>query len=638
MKRVKSFIDIYFENRNTIIQTRRGEISLTENILLGIRDSKTHIGRLELIMGWLSNRNKKYRYDPIGRNSSFWLNIFDYRMYRDTVRRTSRKVLIGCKKLINEGGNIDNKINTETELGVRLSQSLKVASISPIRHRYNRQRFRSSDKDYLSFVHQQDKKCVEKEIYFMKSVRGSWATNRHDLSGYGTEQKTMIGDAHDYLNVIKGSLKKKIVPQIHYIPVSSDLACEGVNPYADSGFITSLICGKDKRTAFHTAVKDSRRLFMGLLRRQLYDTSIWKIGGRDRIVKGFSDDQTLLRSRAVLSPEMCVSQIAQLFGRKITKGYQYIQKFFDYDNQLGSNLLHGRYFRHVEKFKQSNYIISCDWSKYDQFITETEIVVAFGEIRSYFPVSKLIDRLFVFIISGFIHTHILGDGGIVYRKHRGNPTGHPFTSIINTLVNEYRWKYFTALTGIEFSQKAFYGDDGQLGCNDNRILNYDIEGFFMEHFGAKITVGTISNFNGRRAVEDTPDFLKTYSHFGMPSRTNENLEELICIERKAVSKTHGQKINRLYGLLFSSCFKHEHIRRLEVYHDYLVEQWKEKCGRGLKLNTFTKIFHQKLAQAQIMFFLDQNKLFFRPETTEMLWLPGRHVLERSRYMYWKFEE
>jgi hypothetical protein len=638
LKRVKSFIDIYFHNRKRIIQTTRSEISLTKGILLGIRDSKTHIGRLELIMGWLSNRNKRYRYDPVGHDSRFWLNIFDYKMYRDTIEGTSRKVLIACKDLINKSRNIDSTINTEKELGVGLSQSLEVASVSPIRHRYNRQRFRSADKDYLCFVHHKDRKTVEKEIYFMKSVRGSWATNRHDLSGYGIEQKTKIGDAQEYFNIIKSSLKKKVVPQIHYIPVSSDLLQEGVNPYADSGFITSLICGKDKRTAFHTAVKDSRRLFMALLNRQIYDTSIWKIGGRDRVVKGFKDDGAPLRSRAVLSPEMCVSQIAQLFGRKITKGYQYIQRFFEYDNQLGADLLHGRYFKHVEKFKQSKYIISCDWSKYDQFITETEIVVAFGEIRSYFPVSEFLDRLFIFIISGFIHTHILGDGGIIYRKHRGNPTGHPFTSIINTLVNEYRWKYFTALTGIEFSQRAFYGDDGQLGCNDNRILSYDIEGFFMEHFGAKITVGAINNFNDRRSVENTPDFLKTYSYFGMPSRTNENLEELISIERKAVSKTYGQKINRLYGLLFSSCFKHEHIRRLEVYHDYLVEQWKERRGQGLKLNTFTEIFHRKLTQAQIMFFLDQDKLFLGSETTETLWLPGSHVLEKSKYMFWKFEE
>jgi hypothetical protein len=633
---MKNFVTLYDKKRNSILLARRKEIQFSKAIQDGIVAGKTHVKRLDVIMGWISKRNKRFRFNPKHWSVEFWLNVFWYRYENFSVKSRAHKVLISGKRLLESLANRDFIASSKWILGIQLTKYLTVSGISPIRHRYNPAHFRAPDNTYLNFAIKKLKQLIPVEKLFSVSVRGSWSTNRIDLEGYGNHTEGVLSSL-DLLGELEGRLSKERVPFINYLPHKNHLLSEAVNPFSDSGFLCSMLAGANKKKAFDLSVKDSMDLFSIVSKRFTVDTSIWKIGGRDRVCEPDSQGNGVLRSRAVLSPEFCVSQIAQLFGRKVTKSYQRIQSQIFYKNQLGSNLLNGRWETFRKHFNGSKYVISCDWSKFDQGINESEIVLAFAEIRSYFPINDAIDKIFLFMISGFIHTHILGDGGIIYRKSKGNPTGHAFTGIVNTIVNRNRWAFFSLKNNIELTSEAYYGDDGQIGCNDDRILDVDIVQFFADNFGAKIKVSEVRKHDELAQVIDTPDFLKVHSFFGLPSRSFISMQELLMFERKSVSKNLLQKWKRVRDLLYVSSLDPSIVGLLKDYCNFIRSEDAGRTCYNELWEAVDKTFHTVNIKADFQWFATGSSVENFSQNSEVGWLPGQQLLARKDYTFWKGE-
>jgi hypothetical protein len=67
------------------------------------------------------------------------------------------------------------------------------------------------------------------------------------------------------------------------------------------------------------------------------------------------------------------------------------------------------------------------------------MVVAFAIIRQCVPLNRAMDNLIYYICSSVIDKFILIDPGLLFKLTKGLPSGHPFTSIINTVCNWVLW-------------------------------------------------------------------------------------------------------------------------------------------------------------------------------------------------------
>lgn len=80
-------------------------------------------------------------------------------------------------------------------------------------------------------------------------------------------------------------------------------------------------------------------------------------------------------------------------------------------------------------------MLELDWDNCDASMIENAIVAAFTILRSCYPVSRKLDKLFLYTLSGFVYKNVAIKQRFIYRITRGVPSGSPFTSLVTTLAN-----------------------------------------------------------------------------------------------------------------------------------------------------------------------------------------------------------
>lgn len=90
-------------------------------------------------------------------------------------------------------------------------------------------------------------------------------------------------------------------------------------------------------------------------------------------------------------------------------------------------------------------INSClDYDTHDSRILEETLVVSMALTRIMFDECSQLDRLFFYILSSMVYKRVvIPDCGMIFELSKGISTGHPFTSIMNTLC-----AYLTLSTSI----------------------------------------------------------------------------------------------------------------------------------------------------------------------------------------------
>jgi hypothetical protein len=93
----------------------------------------------------------------------------------------------------------------------------------------------------------------------------------------------------------------------------------------------------------------------------------------------------------------------------------------------------------IMKLGESDCIltINCnaDFSGHDNEVKEEQVILAFAVLRLCFPKQwKFMDKLFYYCASSMINKNlVLPESNLVYKITKGIATGHPFTSLVNTI-------------------------------------------------------------------------------------------------------------------------------------------------------------------------------------------------------------
>jgi hypothetical protein len=176
----------------------------------------------------------------------------------------------------------------------------------------------------------------------------------------------------------------------------------------------------------------------------MFDTSLYAIGGtsKPQKVDPSNSDPTLVKTRLILMVEDHVNRICGAFLQPLTRlngvlnnGSIMIARSFRGGNyrKLYRNLT-----QHLLRHKNDDrryYNFSSDFSGFDVSVNSLYLKHATAILRTCFPTSVFVDRLFVYLYSSMAYKNVLLPNGYVVRIKGGIATGHPATSWIGSIVS-----------------------------------------------------------------------------------------------------------------------------------------------------------------------------------------------------------
>jgi hypothetical protein len=250
-------------------------------------------------------------------------------------------------------------------------------------------------------------------------------------------------------------------------------------------------------------------------------------------------------------PEMSSSFIGGLIATMWNTAFKMMDKT-NTECFMGQDVTEGGWKRIAKWAIPGQPVLELDWSEFDSALTQNALVASFCLLRTCFPKSRKIDKLFIFVMSGTIHTHIAIRQRFIYRVSSGLPSGSPLTSIIGTIANWVLLNY-TLLTEGLFGIKdesdfglAVAGDDTLIKFNnyeyDESGLQFKIEdnSTISETFKRVVNLEVGSDdfnlcvWDDGGSVEDAeyaPSLLKTTIWNGLPGRRCKDLvRSLSCPE------------------------------------------------------------------------------------------------------------
>jgi hypothetical protein len=177
--------------------------------------------------------------------------------------------------------------------------------------------------------------------------------------------------------------------------------------------------------------------------------------------------------------------------------------------------------------------ISGDFTNFDATIRKVLVLVYLRIVNKWYndgPVNAEIRRLLVEHI--WSSKHILYD--VIYMLSCGNPSGNPFTSIVNSVCLMCILYYiFVEVMGMRETDfmMAVYGDDNLVGLKVPGITVADLAPLILEHFGMVYT----HSLKGRLDVVDT---MSTISYLGRTFRLDNSVVRAPLDERVIIESTY----------------------------------------------------------------------------------------------------
>jgi hypothetical protein len=127
--------------------------------------------------------------------------------------------------------------------------------------------------------------------------------------------------------------------------------------------------------------------------------------------------------------------LGQVVSVPLTKAFQRMNSGFSF---IGRSLEQRNYVdiaKELDCDLVTTICFNADFSKHDNYVDEYQMCVAFGVLRLCFPENwKFMDKLFYYNLSSMVCKNVVLPGsGFIYRIFKGIATGHPFTSLVNTI-------------------------------------------------------------------------------------------------------------------------------------------------------------------------------------------------------------
>lgn len=221
----------------------------------------------------------------------------------------------------------------------------------------------------------------------------------------------------------------------------------GVNPKASSGYRTSRYINKKRNRSTNQSKQYALEYQQMIIKSKIpvVDRSLQEIGGREKLVKNKFVGEKRLKTRVTLQLEDIPTLIGQNIVTQVNPKLQEINDGFNW-----GGVINGRR-NALELYERLNCnlietINTClDYDTHDSRICEETLVTAMGLIRLVFDENEDWDKIFFYVLSSMVYKRVvIPDCGMIFELSKGISTGHPFTSIMNTLC-----AYLTLSTSIQ---------------------------------------------------------------------------------------------------------------------------------------------------------------------------------------------
>jgi hypothetical protein len=260
------------------------------------------------------------------------------------------------------------------------------------------------------------------------SAAGAWDTSKASFEAMITPVRPSAGSADLHRALYHGwsSLRLGRVPA----PSVRALDCVRVNGRAFPGIVSSDV-GKSRKEVFAAAAEIAKFHYRMCSERFVPDCSLWGCGGREKPCQGVSPGDPL-KSRLVLMPETPSAILESAFSQPLTEMLKRVKG----DICIGRVMTNRGFQEVIGPLKDFDHVKAFDWSGFDTRVTERLIVAAFGVMRAcFYGDDESLDNIFLRFLSHFLVKRVVVPGGWVYTVAQGVPSGSPFTSIVDSIVN-----------------------------------------------------------------------------------------------------------------------------------------------------------------------------------------------------------
>lgn len=376
------------------------------------------------------------------------------------------------------------------------------------------------------------------------NVGGSWDTSKWSFEVAMTPNEGFghAGDLRRALRAGYKSLKLGRLPQ----PSIRALECVKVNGRAFPGLMSSRV-GHNRKQVFASCVEIAKRDYMESKVAFRPDMSFWACGGRGKPLQGIAPGHQL-KSRLILMPETPSAILESAFAQPFTNMISAVKG----DLMIGTSMTDRGFRRVLAPIEDALHVKAFDWSNFDARVREDMIVTAFGIIRACFRGDDaMLDNVFLRFISHFLVKRVVTPGGWVYTLANGVPSGSPFTSIVDSIVN---WLVIVdleicggGLSAPRINRRRVYGDDFAQAfftrsmSKENYIrLAYNKWGFVAKmsaaHEGVAVTT----------TADTSLPFLSFRFPNGLPARPIQDALKLALVPYKARFGYTQQSTRRMY--------------------------------------------------------------------------------------------
>jgi hypothetical protein len=200
---------------------------------------------------------------------------------------------------------------------------------------------------------------------------------------------------------------------------------------------------------------------------------------------------------------------------------------------------------------QSRYkrVYSIDFSGFDSSVPAFIIADAFQILRTYLEMSEAEENLFDRLVHDFIHSRIVLPDCSMWQKHRGIPSGSPFTSLVGSLCNliilNYMWIRATG-RALDHTQVMVLGDDSIVGTNAQPAKSV------LAYYAAELGM-TMSEEKSMVATLGTPVHFLGHTHqHGLARRDERDVVIHVVYEERHQPPSYSRRAMRLYGFMSES--------------------------------------------------------------------------------------
>jgi hypothetical protein len=174
------------------------------------------------------------------------------------------------------------------------------------------------------------------------------------------------------------------------------------------------------------------------------------------------------KGRLIWMAPLTTTIVASSFSKPIYEGLKAIPTFsYGWRKQeIGGKL--------SELQARFDYVYSLDFSGFDARIPAFMLNDAFQILKTWLELSVEQEAVFNRVVHDFIHSRIVLPDGSMWQVHRGVPSGNPFTSLVDSVVNlltlNYMWIRATGI-GVKPGHAMILGDDSVFGTNQRVDLD-----------------------------------------------------------------------------------------------------------------------------------------------------------------------